>query len=63
MMNSQANILIVDDDPKLLESLQTLLKTQGHASTCCLTVREARLCLEQQAFDLVLLDIRVGQEI
>ena len=61
-MNTQATILIVDDDPRLLQSLQALLETQGHASDSCLTVREAKHCLDRRAFDLVLLDIRVGRE-
>jgi PAS domain S-box-containing protein len=62
IMNTQATILIVDDDPRLLQSLQALLETQGHASDSCLTVREAKHCLDRRAFDLVLLDIRVGRE-
>ena len=56
-MSHTPKILIVDDEPRLCDSLKTLLSYHGyeaHTSTCG---QEALRSLVENGFDLVLLDI------
>ncbi len=50
-------ILIVDDDPRMCESLIALLSNQGYGLKTCNSGQEAIEYLNKNAFDLVLLDI------
>ena len=55
-------ILIVDDDPKMCVSLKTLLSDHGYELKTSSSVKEATECLDSDTFDLVLLDIVMGEE-
>jgi len=56
-MSHISKILIVDDEPRMLESLKVLLSSQGCEIHITDSGREALEYLERTAFDLVLLDI------
>jgi DNA-binding response OmpR family regulator len=49
-------ILVVEDDPAILEILTLFLKYEGHRVTCAMSVSEALDQLRLQAFDLVIVD-------
>ncbi len=58
-----AKILIVDDEPTILQMLQTLLQTDGHTVTPVLGGVKAKELLdktESGAFDLMISDIRMN---
>lgn len=57
---NEACILIVDDELRLLESLDRLLKTQGYKAICAHGGLEACKQLSKQSFDLVLLDLNMA---
>lgn len=54
-----ARILVVDDDPRLLASLSSLLKQQGHDVTEAEGGRAALRTIADHPFDLALLDLRM----
>ena len=60
-------ILVVDDEPLLLESIQCILSAAGYAVQCAANGREALDLLTSQNFSLVLLDLKLpdisGQQI
>ena len=53
-------ILIVDDEPSILSVLGTLLRAQSHEVTPARSGEAALALLKQQAFDLMISDIRMG---
>ncbi len=58
MKNSSAvSIIIVDDDPYVLESTSLLLRESGHAITACENAKDALSALEKNTIDVVLTDI------
>lgn len=57
----RARILIVDDEPLVGELLLDLLKILGYEAEYCCAPSEALQKLEQEEFDLVLLDCRMPQ--
>lgn len=57
--NDCARILLVDDEPKLLSSLQELLKDSGHHISTAASGAEVLAQLSETAFDLILLDLRL----
>ena len=61
-MSNVPNILIVDDDPGMCDSLKALLSNQGYELKTSNSVKEAIECLDNDAFDLVLLDLVMGEE-
>jgi len=61
-MSNIPNILIVDDDPRMCDSLKALLSAQGYGLKTSNSVKEAREYLDNDTFDLVLLDIVMGEE-
>ena len=61
-MSNIPNVLIVDDDPRMCESLKVLLSSQDYELKTSNSVKEAIECLDNYAFDLVLLDIVMGEE-
>ena len=61
-MSNIPNILIVDDDPRMSDSLKALLSDQGYKLRTSSSAKEAMECLENDTFDLVLLDIVMGNE-
>ncbi|MFZ0243900.1 MAG: response regulator [Desulfobacterales bacterium] len=58
-MPTAADILIVDDEPIVCETLQGLLDFQGHRVATCSSGAEALECIRRRSFDLVFLDIRL----
>ena len=50
-------VLVVDDEPVVRDVLVDILDHEGHAVTACGTGKDAMRHLDQQEFDLVLLDI------
>jgi two-component system response regulator PilR (NtrC family) len=53
-------ILIVDDEPSMQEFLEILLQRDGHETVCCHSAESALVALENDDFDLVISDIRMG---
>lgn len=53
------NILLIDDDPLVLKTLSTLLKTQGYACQPASSAQEGLEKARENHFDLVLSDIRM----
>jgi CheY-like chemotaxis protein len=56
-VNSQAYILVVDDDPDILEGILTILETQDYRLA---TARDGKKCMEmigQEIPDLLILDL------
>ncbi|MFZ0614603.1 MAG: response regulator [Desulfobacterales bacterium] len=58
-MPTGADILIVDDEPIVCETLQGLLDFQGHRVATCSSGAAALECIRRRSFDLVFLDIRL----
>jgi diguanylate cyclase (GGDEF)-like protein/PAS domain S-box-containing protein len=54
-----AQVLLVDDEPRILSSLGELLKDRGFVLTSAANGGEAIRYLGQQPFDLVILDLRL----
>jgi diguanylate cyclase (GGDEF)-like protein/PAS domain S-box-containing protein len=59
MSSNEQNILIVDDDPVVLKSLKDLLATRGIDADTAIGGREAIACLDQNEYDLALLDLQM----
>ncbi|MGM0646315.1 MAG: sigma-54-dependent transcriptional regulator [Thermodesulfobacteriota bacterium] len=57
-----ATVLIVDDDASLRVVLEIALERRGHSPLIAEDTAQARLALEQQEVDLILLDVRLGRE-
>ena len=55
----QPKVLVVDDEPDLLELLELTLSRMGLDTTRAQTVGEATRLLDTQAFDLCLTDMRL----
>ncbi len=56
------NVLVVDDDPTLLELLRMRLESANYAVTVAQKAEEAIAAVRGQVFDLAILDLRLGQE-
>lgn len=59
-MNTEKRILVVDDEETLRDTLAFNLEAEGYAVTTAASAEEA-LALPLQEFDLVLLDIMMGE--
>jgi PAS domain S-box-containing protein len=57
MMSNNPKVLIVDDDPRMCDSLKALLSNRDYQLQICNSASEALECLAKNNFDLVLLDI------
>lgn len=55
-------ILVVDDDPSITDSVRRLLTQAGHRVSCADSVRAAQRLLEQEVFDLHIIDILMPDE-
>jgi diguanylate cyclase (GGDEF)-like protein/PAS domain S-box-containing protein len=55
-----ARILVVDDEPRLLNTLASLLRQQGYDVTAATGGRRACELIDQHPFDLALLDLRMA---
>ena len=56
-MNKRNHILIVDDDPEIVESLATTLRGQGYEVTTAYDGNQGVACAETKNPDLVILDL------
>ena len=59
-VRSGRKILVVDDQPSILDGVQLLLEGAGHDVTACATFAEARRALLAGDYDVLLTDIRLG---
>lgn len=57
MDERKARILIVDDNPEILEIIQILLEGEGYETTTVQDGTTAQQLLLEQDFDLIILDI------
>ena len=53
-------ILAVDDDPKILNVTEIILKKEGYSVALALSVAEAQKTLQERRIDLVLLDVMLS---
>ncbi|MBC7359666.1 MAG: sigma-54-dependent Fis family transcriptional regulator [Desulfacinum sp.] len=56
----KGRILIVEDERSLAHACRSILEEHGHHAEFCLTGREGRALLRRGDFDVVLLDLRLG---
>jgi DNA-binding NtrC family response regulator len=54
-----ATVLIVDDEPGIREGLVRAVASKGHRTEAASSLAEARAAIEREAFDCVLLDVRL----
>lgn len=59
-MVEPVHILIVDDEPTILLGLSHVLRRTGASVTPCLGRDEAEEAIQNQVFDLALLDVRLS---
>lgn len=52
----QRRILVVDDEPSILDAVKLLLEIDGHEVATVSGGKEALACLAKQSFDLVITD-------
>jgi len=52
-------ILIIDDDPKVVEYLVDLLKDNGYATASAINAQEALELVNSEHFDLITLDLEM----
>lgn len=55
-------VLILEDDPALRFALSQVLEGDGHKVHATASILEASKTLENKAFDLLLLDLMIGDE-
>lgn len=60
MSDAPPNILIVDDERSMRELLELMLTREGYGVTCAESGRRAVALVEQNSYDLLLCDIRLG---
>jgi DNA-binding response OmpR family regulator len=58
-----ASILCVDDDPEAVATKQFILQSAGHAVTACVSIAQALSELDHRAFDAVVTDWRLGDDV
>jgi DNA-binding response OmpR family regulator len=56
-MKEKEAVLVVDDEPKILELLQSYLEMNGFAAVCARNGREGMALFEQNPVSLILLDL------
>lgn len=61
-MSASASILLVDDDRHLAESMAQWLREMSHEVETAENLGSAKSALKSRAFDLVITDLRLGQE-
>jgi DNA-binding response OmpR family regulator len=57
IMENKANILVVEDDADINNLLYKVLSNHGYNVRCAYSGSEAKMCVEQYEFQLVLLDL------
>ncbi|MBU4273697.1 MAG: sigma-54 dependent transcriptional regulator [Planctomycetes bacterium] len=61
-MKQQGTLLLVDDDRHVLASMADWLRDQGYDTDTASNIAEGRTAVDRKPYDLVLLDIRLGEE-
>jgi DNA-binding response OmpR family regulator len=61
-MTEKFEILIVDDDPDIRDSLQIILEDSGYATRTAINGQQAKQELKQKRPDLMILDIMMGTD-
>ncbi len=61
-MKQQGTLLLVDDDRHLLASMADWLRDQGYDTDTASNLAEGRTAVDRKPYDLVLVDIRLGEE-
>lgn len=56
-MDKKKKLLLVDDDPALLETLRDFLDFEGYAVSCASSGEEALVTMRRETYDLVILDM------
>ena len=56
---SSVRILVVDDEPEVMQLCLRILSQQGYAVHGVTSGQEALTCLESQPFDLLVVDIKM----
>lgn len=59
-MSGDISALIIDDDKRIVEILSRFLDKEGCVNETCLSGKEAIKVIEKRGFDIVFLDIRLG---
>jgi len=54
-----ANLLVIDDDPLICDSLSLVIQRMGHTARCARTVSEAIDNIQTESFDIVFCDVRM----
>ncbi len=60
-MPQSPSILIVDDEPMLLDLIHTFLKGKGYQAVACSSGKEALETLEQEKFNAVISDLNMPE--
>ncbi len=60
-MSKRLNILMVDDDPVILEVLDTYLHSQGYPIDHCTSAADALVKLDNKAYDLIISDVEMAE--
>lgn len=50
-------ILIVDDEPLVLEMFEAMLRDSGYQTTTASSAAQAQKCLTRESFDLIIVDV------
>ncbi|MGE0609731.1 MAG: sigma-54-dependent transcriptional regulator, partial [Pirellulales bacterium] len=58
----RGNLLLLDDDRRLLESMAEWLRSQGYKVDAAQNIESAKAAMGRKHFDLALVDIRLGDE-
>jgi len=61
-MNKKAEILLVDDDPDIRDSLQIILESKNFEVRTAANGREAKVALEKKVPDLMILDVMMATD-
>jgi DNA-binding NtrC family response regulator len=56
---SLEKILIVEDEPIVRNLLQTIFARHKYVVSCATTLEEAKVCIERESFDVMMLDLRL----
>jgi len=60
-MSDNMKILVVDDEPIIIKSCETVLKSEGYNVESTLSGKDAILKMEQMPFDLVITDLKMPE--
>ena len=55
-------VLVVDDEPNILETLKVYLESYNHRVVAVPTFREAVAAASRRPFDVALVDLRLGDD-